>query len=97
MGRAVDHGGRSPRAAGRGKENTGDARLCRSGGRPDDSARLSGQPTELRTERRAAALNRLMAQRLKLVVAYDGAHFSGWQSQRHGKTVQDELERAFEQ
>src|SRR3954468_22372331 len=38
-----------------------------------------------------------MPQRLKLIVAYDGAHFAGWQSQRHGKTVQDELERAFRQ
>ncbi|MFL6514399.1 MAG: tRNA pseudouridine(38-40) synthase TruA [Chthoniobacterales bacterium] len=36
-----------------------------------------------------------MPQRLKLIVAYDGGRFAGWQSQRHGKTVQDELERAF--
>lgn len=33
--------------------------------------------------------------RLKLIVAYDGAPFGGWQSQRHGNTVQDHLERAF--
>ena len=32
--------------------------------------------------------------RLKLTVAYDGSAFAGWQSQAHGKTVQDELERA---
>lgn len=37
-----------------------------------------------------------MARRLKLIVAYDGAPFAGWQSQRHGNTVQDHLERAFE-
>jgi len=36
-----------------------------------------------------------MRQRLKLLVAYDGAHFAGWQSQKHGKTVQDHLEQAF--
>jgi len=37
-----------------------------------------------------------MRQRLKLVVAYDGASFAGWQSQSHRNTVQDHLERAFE-
>src|SRR5438270_4592237 len=36
-----------------------------------------------------------MPQRVKLVVAYDGSAFAGWQSQLHRKTVQDELERAF--
>ncbi|HEY4283456.1 MAG TPA: tRNA pseudouridine(38-40) synthase TruA [Chthoniobacterales bacterium] len=34
-------------------------------------------------------------QRLKLIISYDGAHFAGWQSQKHGNTVQDHLERAF--
>jgi tRNA pseudouridine38-40 synthase len=38
-----------------------------------------------------------MAQRLKLIVAYDGAQFAGWQSQSHGNTIQDHLERAFKQ
>ena len=38
-----------------------------------------------------------MRQRLKLVIAYDGAHFAGWQSQLHGNTVQDHLERALAQ
>ena len=38
-----------------------------------------------------------MPQRLKLVVCYDGSHFSGWQSQKHGNTVQDHLERAVGQ
>lgn len=33
--------------------------------------------------------------RLKLIVAYDGAPFRGWQSQRDGNTIQDNLERAF--
>ena len=33
--------------------------------------------------------------RLKLIVAYDGSAFAGWQSQPHRKTVQDELERAI--
>ena len=37
-----------------------------------------------------------MPQRLKLIVAYDGAPFAGWQSQSHHNTVQDHLERAFE-
>jgi tRNA pseudouridine38-40 synthase len=37
-----------------------------------------------------------MAQRLKLIVAYDGSQFAGWQSQSHGNTIQDHLERAFE-
>jgi len=37
-----------------------------------------------------------MARRLKVIVAYDGAPFAGWQSQSHRNTVQDHLERAFE-
>ena len=37
-----------------------------------------------------------MSRRLKLIVAYDGAVFAGWQSQSHRNTVQDHLERAFE-
>ena len=37
-----------------------------------------------------------MSKRLKLIVAYDGAPFAGWQSQSHGNTIQDHLERAFE-
>ena len=36
------------------------------------------------------------ARRLKLIIAYDGAPFAGWQSQSHRNTVQDHLERAFE-
>ena len=36
-----------------------------------------------------------MAQRLKLIVAYDGRPFAGWQSQANGNAVQDHLERAF--
>ncbi|MEP6937144.1 MAG: tRNA pseudouridine(38-40) synthase TruA [Chthoniobacterales bacterium] len=36
-----------------------------------------------------------MPQRLKLIVAYDGTSFSGWQSQASGNTIQDHLERAF--
>ena len=35
-----------------------------------------------------------MPNRLKLVVAYDGAPFAGWQSQKNGQAVQDHLERA---
>jgi tRNA pseudouridine38-40 synthase len=37
-----------------------------------------------------------MSRRLKLIIAYDGAPFAGWQSQSHSNTVQDHLERAFE-
>ncbi len=37
-----------------------------------------------------------MSRRLKLIIAYDGALFAGWQSQSHRDTVQDHLERAFE-
>lgn len=33
--------------------------------------------------------------RLRFTLAYDGSHFSGWQSQPDGKTVQDAVERAF--
>jgi tRNA pseudouridine38-40 synthase len=38
-----------------------------------------------------------MSQRLKVIVAYDGGAFAGWQSQAHRNTVQDELERALSQ
>ena len=38
----------------------------------------------------------ISSRRLKLIVAYDGAPFAGWQSQLHRNTVQDHLERAFE-
>jgi tRNA pseudouridine38-40 synthase len=37
-----------------------------------------------------------MPARLKLIVAYDGAPFSGWQSQRNGNGIQDHLESAIE-
>jgi tRNA pseudouridine38-40 synthase len=37
-----------------------------------------------------------MSRRLKLIVAYDGRGFAGWQSQSHRNTIQDYLERAFE-
>src|SRR5437762_11123662 len=37
-----------------------------------------------------------MSRRLKLIIAYDGAPFSGWQSQSHRNTVQDHVEHAFE-
>jgi tRNA pseudouridine38-40 synthase len=37
-----------------------------------------------------------MPRRLKLIIAYDGAPFAGWQSQSHRNTVQDHLELAFE-
>ena len=33
---------------------------------------------------------------MKLILAYDGAPFAGWQSQSHRNTMQDHLERAFE-
>lgn len=36
-----------------------------------------------------------MAARLKLIVAYDGAPFSGWQSQPNRNGIQDHLENAF--
>jgi tRNA pseudouridine38-40 synthase len=37
-----------------------------------------------------------MSQRLKLIIAYDGTPFAGWQSQSHRNTIQDHVERAFE-
>src|SRR5438046_4180129 len=37
-----------------------------------------------------------MSRSLKLIIAYDGAPFAGWQSQSHRNTIQDYLERAFE-
>jgi tRNA pseudouridine38-40 synthase len=33
--------------------------------------------------------------RLRIVVAYDGSGFAGWQSQKEGNTIQDQLEAAF--
>ena len=33
--------------------------------------------------------------RLRFQIAYDGTAFDGWQSQSHGRTVQDALEKAF--
>ena len=36
-----------------------------------------------------------MPSRLKLIVAYEGSGFAGWQSQAHRNTIQDHLERAF--
>jgi tRNA pseudouridine38-40 synthase len=44
------------------------------------------------TDRKDSAMSR----RLKLVIAYDGTPFAGWQSQLHRNTIQDHLERAFE-
>ncbi|HEY2143569.1 MAG TPA: tRNA pseudouridine(38-40) synthase TruA [Candidatus Udaeobacter sp.] len=38
-----------------------------------------------------------MSRRLKMIVTYNGAQFAGWQSQSHGNTIQDHLERAFRQ
>jgi len=35
--------------------------------------------------------------RLKLIIAYDGAGFAGWQSQARGDTIQDRIEAAFAQ
>jgi tRNA pseudouridine38-40 synthase len=37
-----------------------------------------------------------MSRRLKLIVAYDGRGFAGWQSQSHRNTIQDHLEHALE-
>lgn len=37
-----------------------------------------------------------MPSRLKLIVAYDGTPFAGWQSQANGNGIQDHLENAFE-
>jgi tRNA pseudouridine38-40 synthase len=37
-----------------------------------------------------------MSRRLKLIVAYNGAPFAGWQSQSQRNAIQDHLERAFE-
>ena len=38
-----------------------------------------------------------MPARLKLILAYDGTLFAGWQSQIHGNTIQDQLEKAIRQ
>jgi tRNA pseudouridine38-40 synthase len=43
----------------------------------------------------APAAESLPALRLKLLVAYDGGPFLGWQSQAGGGTVQDHIEAAF--
>ncbi len=34
--------------------------------------------------------------RLKLIIAYDGAAFAGWQSQAHGRAAQDFMEAAVQ-
>jgi tRNA pseudouridine38-40 synthase len=34
---------------------------------------------------------------LKFVLAYDGTHFAGWQTQKNGRTVQQTLEQALRQ
>ena len=44
----------------------------------------------------AAAQRPYQTRRLKLIVAYDGAPFAGWQSQSHRNTIQDHLEHALE-
>jgi len=36
------------------------------------------------------------SRRLKLIISYDGRDFAGWQSQRHGNTIQDNVEAALE-
>ena len=36
-----------------------------------------------------------MPRRLKMIVAYDGKGFAGWQTQSHHNTIQDHIERAF--
>jgi tRNA pseudouridine38-40 synthase len=36
-----------------------------------------------------------MPARLKLIISYDGASFSGWQSQAGGNGIQDHVEKAF--
>ena len=36
------------------------------------------------------------SRRLKLVISYDGRDFAGWQSQKQGNTIQDNLQAAFE-
>jgi tRNA pseudouridine38-40 synthase len=36
------------------------------------------------------------SRRLKLIISYDGGDFAGWQSQKQGNTIQDNLEAAFE-
>ena len=33
--------------------------------------------------------------KLKLVVAYDGTHYKGWQLQKNGMTVQQRIEEAL--
>ena len=40
-------------------------------------------------------MTRREAVRLRLIIAYDGANFAGWQSQAGGNTIQDYLESAF--
>jgi len=36
-----------------------------------------------------------MSRRLKLIIAYDGTEFAGWQSQSHRNTIQDHLEHVL--
>ena len=48
-------------------------------------------PNDKRTPRTASG------RRLKLIVAYDGTSFCGWQSQVRGDSIQDRIEAAFVQ
>ncbi|WP_210235571.1 tRNA pseudouridine synthase A, partial [Mesorhizobium sp. M1C.F.Ca.ET.176.01.1.1] len=48
-----------------------------------------------RRPRAALDARSVVVKRIALGVQYDGTAFCGWQSQPHGNTVQDELERAL--
>ena len=69
-----------------------DPRAGRSSCSADDPARLSRSAANAEARERAPAV---MPARLKLTLAYDGTPFAGWQSQTHGNTIQDQLEKAI--
>ena len=62
------------------------------------AAACFGEDARRKTFKSARSLERtlLTMDKLKIVIAYDGSHFRGWQIQPGEKTVQDSLELAIE-
>src|SRR4029450_12969008 len=112
MGRAPNDRRSAAGVARRRQEDATHPRLHRPSSSSDDFAKLSGSARSGRRTGEGTVIRDLgtvispitvhcppitrMSRRLKLIIAYDGAPFAGWQSQSHLNTIQDQLERAFE-
>ncbi|HEY2799312.1 MAG TPA: tRNA pseudouridine(38-40) synthase TruA [Chthoniobacterales bacterium] len=67
-----------------------------SGGLKDKTPVIRRAPSPVSSASKVHhAPNESRTQRLKLIIAYDGAGFRGWQSQAGGETIQDRIEEAF--